>query len=205
MSLRYLTPLLALSLTGLLPAGDAPKGERPGPPPGPPPGALFERFDQDHNQQLSRPEFVRGMIALHNRRAEGGDRPRPPAEGEGRPPRDGEGRPPRDGEGRPPRDGENRPPRDDENRPPRPPAEGEGRPPRPPGEGEGRPQRPPGEGEGRPHPEGGGPLEAAFDKADADKSGSLSQDEFRAALQHLPRPPGQGQGEGDRPRPPKEK
>ena len=191
MSIRLLTPLLAMLMAGVLPAATQPDGERPK---GPPPGALFERFDQDGNQQLSKPEFVRGMIALHQR-AQAGDGERPP-----RPPGDGE-RPPR-----PPGDGERppRPPGDGE-RPPRPPGDGE-RPPRPPGDGE-RPPRPPGDGEGRPHPEGGGPLEKAFDKSDADQSGSLSLEEFRTALQHMPRPPANrppGQGEGDRPRPPKE-
>lgn len=211
MSLRLLTPLLAMTAAGLLPAADRPEGDRPA---GPPPGALFERFDQDGDHLLSQPEFVRGMIALQRQRA-GGDQERPPrpaGEGEGRParpPGDAEGRParpPGDGEGRPAR-----PPGDGEGRPARPPGDGEGRPARPPGDGEGRPPRGPGDGEGRPRAEGGGPLEAAFAKADADQSGKLTLDEFRAALQNAPRPPGQrppGQGDADggrdRPRPPRE-
>lgn len=186
MSLRLLTPLLALMITGQLSAADRPEGDRPQ---GPPPGALFERFDQDGDHLLSRPEFVRGMVALQRQRPEGGDQERPR-----RP--DGAG----DGEGRPPR-----PPGDGEGRPPRPPGDGEGRP-RPEGDGEGRP-RPEGDGEGRPRPEGGGPLEKAFEKGDADKSGTLTLEEFRAAMQSMPRPPrpaGQGDGERERPRPPKE-
>lgn len=196
MSLRLLTPLLAMMMVSQLSAGEHPEGERPK---GPPPGALFERFDQDGDHLLSRPEFVHGMIALQRHRAEGGDQgrpPRPAGDGEGRPPR-----PPGDGEGRPPH-----PPADGEGRPPRPAGDGEGRPPRPHGEGEGHP-RPAGDGEGRPRPEGGGPLEKAFEKGDADKSGTLTLEEFRVAMQNMPRPPANrppGQGDGDRPRPPKE-
>ncbi len=179
MSLRLLTPLLALMITSQLSAGDRPEGDRPQ---GPPPGALFERFDQNGDHLLSRPEFMRGMAELQRPRPEGGDQERPRPEGG-------------DGEGRPR------------------PENGEGRPPRPPADGEGRP-RPPADGEGRPRPEGGGQLEKAFDKGDADKSGTLTHEEFRAAMQSMPRPPanrppgqgqGEGEGEGDRPRPPKKK
>ena len=197
MSLRVLTPLLALMITSQLSAADRPEGDRPQ---GPPPGALFERFDQNGDHLLSRPEFVRGMAELQRPRPEGGDQERPR-----RPDGDGEGRPQRpagDGEGRPPR-----PHGDGEGHPPRPAGDGEGRPPRPAGDGEARP-RPEGDGEGRPRPEGAGPLEKAFEKGDADKSGTLTREEFHAAMQSMPRPPANrppGQGEGDRPRPQKEK
>ena len=71
MSLRVLTPLLALMITSQLSAGDRPEGDRPQ---GPPPGALFERFDQDGDHLLSRPEFVRGMHELQRPRPEGARR-----------------------------------------------------------------------------------------------------------------------------------
>jgi hypothetical protein len=177
MCLRYLTPFIVLSLAGLSPAAEVPpENTQPDSPDGRP-GTLFERFDQDHDQQLSRQEFVRGLMALRRHRAERGDHELPG-----------------DGEGRAPR------PNGEENGG----GEGEGRPHRPPGqgggEGEGRPHRPPGQGDGEGRPEGG-PALGLFDRADTDKNGSLSLEEFRAALKNLPRPGGQDAGE--RPRQPK--
>lgn len=187
---RTLTPFLGLLVATALPAADRPDAERPGPPHPPAPEKLFEHFDTDHDQALSRQEFIRGMAELAQRRAErkdGGER-RPPGEA-------GDG----DHPPRPPKDGE---------RPPHPPGDGE-RPPHPPKDGE-RPPRPPGDGEGRPpHGDGEHPLENAFTKADVDKNGTLSLDEFRAALENMPHPgqrppPREGEPQPERPRPPKD-
>jgi EF hand len=205
---RILTPFFALLVATSISAGDKPEGEHKEPPRPPAPEKLFERLDTDKDQVLSRAEFIRGMVELHRRAQQGGEKPDGAGDGK-RPPRP-EGRPehpPGDGEGKehpkPPAhegggDGDGkRPPR-----PEHPPGDGAGKErPKPPahedgGDGDGkRPPHPPKEGKGGdgeggrpPGGEHGGPLEGAFDKADADKSGTLTVEEFKAALESLPRP-----------------
>lgn len=207
---RTITPFLGLLVATALSAAVHPDGEHQGPPHPPAPEKMFEHFDADHDQALSRAEFFHGMAEMAQRRAEhqDGERRAPGAGGDGERP----ARPPGDGErpARPPGDGE-RParPHGDGERPARPPGDGE-RPARPHGDGE-RPARPPGDGEGRPRPGGEGqPLDGAFVKADADKNGTLSLAEFKAALEAMPHPQGQrppprdGDAKPEHPRPPKD-
>jgi hypothetical protein len=178
MSTRTLT-LLASALLAA-PLASAADGERPE---RPEPGALFGKFDQDGSGGLSLKEFVHGLHqAQHERRKKDEGRPRPQGgEGEGSKPPAGE-----EGEGRP------RPPRRDGDGPRPPAGEGDGearpRPVKPDGEG----PRPAGDGEGRPHPEQrekAAKAAEAFAAGDADRDGNLTREEFRAAMEALPRPP----------------
>lgn len=175
---RILTPFFALLVVTSISAGDKPEGEHKEPPRPPAPEKLFERLDADKDQVLSRAEFIRGMAELHRRAQQGGEKPDGAGDGK-RPPRP-EGHPehpPGDGAGKehpkPPAHEDEGDGDGDDKRPPHPPKEGKG------GEGEGG--RPPGG-------EHGGPLEGAFDKADADKSGTLTLEEFKVALKSMPHP-----------------
>ena len=175
---RILTPFFALLVATSISAGDKPEGEHKEPPRPPAPEKLFERLDIDKDQVLSRAEFIRGMAELHRRAQQGGEKPGADGAGDGKRPPRPEGHPEQ-----PPGDGAGK-------EHPKPPAHEDGgdgdgkRPPHPPKEGKG------GEGEGGRPPGGehGGPLEGAFDKADADKSGTLTLEEFKAALESLPHP-----------------
>ena len=188
-------------------------------PPGPPPAEeIFAKIDADHNGSISKEEFVQHGKNMQRRGpppggapggAPGGDK------GEGRPPH-----PPEGGgeEGRkPPMMGG-----DDEDHPPQAP-EGGKKPPKgekPPkgdksskGEGEARPPhaseggeegKPPGAGGDKPRKEGMSRGSEMFDKADTDKSGSLSLEEFKAAHKDMRPPEGQRPPEGKRPPKPKD-
>lgn len=158
---RLLTPFFAVLVATSISAGDQPEGEGKEPPRPPAPEKIFERLDADKDQALSRAEFIHGMVDMRRRAQQGGDKPG--ADGDGK---------------RPPRP--ERPPGEDQDK-----GEGDGKcpPAHPPKEGkEGEGKRPPGG-------EQGNPLEGAFDKADADKSGTLTLEEFKAALKNRPRPP----------------
>ncbi len=206
-----LPPLLILLIASVLPAAEQTEGDRQGAPRPPSAEKMFQHFDGDHDQTLSRQEFIHGMAELVKRRP-----PNEAGDGDRRPKGDGEGHP------RPPKEGDGERPPKGAGDHPRPPKEGDGHPPK----GEGDRPRPSKEGEGQRSPKGdvddpnkdGGerprkerPLEGAFAKADADHSGGLSLAEFRVALEHMPHPSGGrplpregGEGKPDRPRPPKE-
>ena len=177
---RILTPFFAVLVATSISAGDQPKGEHKEPPRPPAPEKLFERLDTDKDQLLSRAEFIRGMAELHRRAQQGKEKSGADGAGDGKHPPRPEGHP-----GNSPGDGAEK----EHQKPPAHEKEGGGasdgkRPPHPPKEdkgGEGEDGRPPGG-------EHGGPLEGAFDKADADKSGTLTLEEFKAALESLPHP-----------------
>ncbi len=157
-------------------AEDHPEHPKP-----PPPEELFKTIDANHDGVLSKDEFAQGMEALHKRMG-------PPPRGD-----DGERRPP------PPHDGDNR---SGEHQPPN--GGGDDRRPPPPGDGRdeksgaadhgARDGGAPKDG-GAPRDGGqkkGGPgkqLDEAFTAADGDKSGTLTLEEFKAALKALRPPP----------------
>ena len=168
---------IPLLLTALFAVPWAAAAEHPEPPKPPAPEELFKTMDSNHDGVLSKEEFTQGMEALRKRmgpppRGEDGERrPPPPKDGDDQ---TGEHKPPKtgDGEHRPP------PPRDDDSQ------DSERRPP-PPKDGDEKS----GGAEGASKKGGPGKkLDAAFTSADADKSGTLTLEEFKTALKAL-RPP----------------
>ena len=169
---------IPLLLTALFAVPWAAAAEHPEPPKPPAPEELFKTMDSNHDGVLSKDEFAQGMEALHKRmgpppRGEDGEhRPTPPKDGDQQ---GGERKPPKsgDGERRPP------PPRDEDGK------DGAHRPP-PPKEGDEKAGGGPEGGQKKGGP--GKKLDAAFTSSDADKSGTLTLEEFKAALKAM-RPP----------------